>query len=58
MPEMITLADRILVMRDFAIVGVLDNSRRYEPMSRQIMSLIHSVPADGAADAIYEGTHG
>jgi ribose transport system ATP-binding protein len=42
MPEMITLADRILVMRDFALVGTIENNRRYEPMSRQIMSFIHS----------------
>ena len=26
MPEMITLADRILVMRDFALVGEIENS--------------------------------
>jgi ribose transport system ATP-binding protein len=42
MPEMITLADRILVMRDFALVGEIQNERRYETMSRRIMSLIHA----------------
>ena len=42
MPEMITLADRILVMRDFALVGEIENERRYEPMSRRIMSFIHA----------------
>jgi ribose transport system ATP-binding protein len=43
MPEMITLADRILVMRDFSLVGEIDNNHRYELMSRQIMSQIHGV---------------
>ncbi len=47
MPEMITLADRILVMKDFAIAGEIENVRRYEPMSRAIMALIH---AGGAAE--------
>jgi ribose transport system ATP-binding protein len=42
MPEMITLADRILVMRDFTVVGTIENSRRYEPMSREIMGFIHA----------------
>ena len=50
MPEMITLADRILVMRAFEIAGELENSRRYEPMSRRIMNLIHGAPAgEGSA---------
>jgi ribose transport system ATP-binding protein len=42
MPEMITLADRILVMSDFALTGTIENSRRYEPMSREIMGFIHA----------------
>ena len=42
MPEMITLADRILVMRDFALVGEIENERRYETMSERIMSFIHA----------------
>ena len=58
MPEMITLADRILVMRDFSLVGEIENSRRYEPMSRQIMSLIHGVAEDGGRDAAREAVHG
>ena len=59
MPEMVTLADRILVMSDFALVGALENSRRYEPMSRQIMNRIHD-GADGAAENIArpEAAHG
>jgi ribose transport system ATP-binding protein len=40
MPEMIRLADRILVFRAGRIVGDLDNSKAYDEMSRRIMSLI------------------
>jgi ribose transport system ATP-binding protein len=58
MPEMITLADRILVMRDFLIVGEVENNRRYEPMSRRIMNLIHSRPADEGSDVERETTSG
>jgi len=42
MPEIITLADRIVVMNDFAITGEIPNSRDYAPMSAAIMALIHS----------------
>jgi ribose transport system ATP-binding protein len=45
MPEMIRLADRILVFRSGTIVGELPNDRSYDAMSRRIMSLIV-----GAAD--------
>jgi ribose transport system ATP-binding protein len=55
---MITLADRILVMRDFLIVGEVENNRRYEPMSRRIMNLIHSRPASEGSDAERETTSG
>ncbi len=50
-------ADRILVMRDFSLVGEIENSRRYEPMSRQIMSLIHGVAEDGGRDAARQAVH-
>lgn len=40
--EMISLADRILVMRDYQLVGDLDNSKDYTTMSRSVMSAIHS----------------
>jgi len=46
MPEMIRLADRILVFKAGRIVGDLDNSKVYDEMSRRIMSLIV-----GGADA-------
>jgi ribose transport system ATP-binding protein len=40
--EMVTLADRIVVMRDFRIRGEVVNDHAYEPVSRQVMSLIHA----------------
>jgi ribose transport system ATP-binding protein len=58
MPEMITLADRILVMRDFALLGAIENIRRYEPMSRRIMGLIHVGAEDTGRDALKEAVHG
>ena len=57
MPEMITLADRILVMRNFSIAGAIENNRRYEPMSRRIMSLIHGGAA-GEGDSVREAANG
>ena len=41
MPEMITLADRIVVMDDYRIKGEIVNDRDYGPMSEKIMRLIH-----------------
>ncbi|MCX5481030.1 sugar ABC transporter ATP-binding protein [Kaistia geumhonensis] len=48
MPEMITLADRILVMKDFAIRGEIENTRRYEAMSQAIMAHIHDAEGEAA----------
>ena len=45
MPEMIALADRIVVMNDFAIVGEVENTRDYDTMSERIMGFIHDRPA-------------
>ena len=42
MPEMIHLADRILVMKDRRIVGEVANSHRYDETSEAIMRLIHT----------------
>ena len=39
--EMISVADRILVMRRYEFVGDLDNSKDYQGMSRSIMNTIH-----------------
>ncbi|UCD79200.1 MAG: sugar ABC transporter ATP-binding protein [Desulfobacterales bacterium] len=41
MPEMVLLADRVVVMKDKQIVSDLPNSRQYEEMSSQIMNCIH-----------------
>jgi ribose transport system ATP-binding protein len=47
--EMVTLADRILVMRDFHVCGELVNDHRYETASRQVMGFIHADLPDAAA---------
>jgi len=52
MPEMIALADRILVMHGFRLTGAIDNSRDYASISHAIMAHIHGdpvAPAKGAA---------
>jgi ribose transport system ATP-binding protein len=41
MPEIITLADRIVVMDDYRVKGDIVNDRIYRPMSERIMHLIH-----------------
>lgn len=41
LPEMITLADRVAVMRDGRIRGEVINSGQYVEMSRQIIQMIH-----------------
>jgi ribose transport system ATP-binding protein len=45
MPEMITLADRIVVMNDYRLEGEIANTRDYDAMSQAIMGLIHRVEA-------------
>jgi ribose transport system ATP-binding protein len=42
MPEMITVADRIVVMDDYRIKGELANDRDYTRMGEGIMALIHA----------------
>jgi ribose transport system ATP-binding protein len=42
MPELIGLADRILVMHGFGVVGELANTRDYATMSEAIMARIHA----------------
>ena len=46
LPEMVLLADRVVVMKDKQIVGDLPNSRQYEGMSSQIMHCIHASEFD------------
>ncbi len=40
MPEMITMADRIMVMSDYRMLGGFDNSRDCDEVSKRIMGLI------------------
>jgi len=48
MPEMIALADRIVVMNDYRVQGEIANSRDYDEVSERIMELIQG---DGEAAA-------
>jgi ribose transport system ATP-binding protein len=50
LPEMITLADRIVVMRDYRVQGELVNDHRYEQISHAVIRLIHqdAVPVKAA----------
>jgi ribose transport system ATP-binding protein len=53
MPEMIALADRIVVMDRYRIRGEIANDGAYGPMSEAIMGLIHRAEApDRRRDAI------
>jgi ribose transport system ATP-binding protein len=48
MPEMVAVADRILVVHGFRIVGEVENDHSYETMSQAIMGRIHAVEDDAA----------
>ena len=41
LPEVVTLADRIAVMRDHQLVGEVDNDHHYATMSGQVIRLVH-----------------
>ena len=43
MPEIIALADRIVVMNAFRIAGEIENSHAYAEMAAGIMRIIHKV---------------
>ena len=45
MPEMIDVADRILVMDGYRIKGEVENSRNYDTVSKAIMAFIHAAEA-------------
>ncbi|GAA3571443.1 sugar ABC transporter ATP-binding protein [Kribbella ginsengisoli] len=42
LPEMITLADRVVVMRDHRVRGEVANDHDYDTMSQQVIRLIHA----------------
>jgi ribose transport system ATP-binding protein len=44
LPETITLADRILVLRDYRVVGEIDNDHDYNRVSQQVIRTIHESP--------------
>lgn len=46
---MIALADRIMVMNAFSMVGEIDNTRDYAAVSRRIMAHIHDTEEPAAA---------
>ena len=48
MPEMVTVADRILVMDEFALRGEVDNTRDYASVSEWIMHHIHGSAPEAA----------
>ena len=48
MPEMVTVADRILVMDAFDIRGEIVNDRNYDAVSAQIMHHIHGSAGEAA----------
>lgn len=45
MPEMVDVADRILVMDGYRIKGCVENDRNYDTVSRAIMGFIHGQAA-------------
>ncbi len=45
MPEIIDVADRILVMDGYRIHGEVENDRNYERVSQAIMACIHAAKA-------------
>ncbi|WP_432943230.1 sugar ABC transporter ATP-binding protein [Kribbella sp. CA-253562] len=45
LPEMITLADRVVVMRDHRVQGEVANDHDYDRMSQQVIRLIHAEKA-------------
>jgi ribose transport system ATP-binding protein len=51
MPEMVAVADRILVMHEFRLVGEVANDHRYETVSKAIMGHIHAVEEAAPAAA-------
>jgi ribose transport system ATP-binding protein len=48
MPEMVALADRILVMHGYRLAGEIDNDRDYDRQSRRIIAAIHDAQGSEA----------
>lgn len=46
LPEVVTLADRIMVMSERRLVGEVDNTHQYAAMSSRVIRLVHGEPED------------
>jgi ribose transport system ATP-binding protein len=57
MPEMVALADRILLMHHFRLIGEIANDHRYETVSQAIMETIHRADAASPDAAILQAEH-
>ncbi len=42
LPEMVSIADRVMVVRDYRNVGELDNTKEYAGMSTSVMEAIQA----------------
>jgi ribose transport system ATP-binding protein len=51
--EMVSLADRVCVMRAYRVIAEMDDTKRYDQMSVRIMAAIHGA-AEAAAEAAGE----
>lgn len=51
LPEMVALADRVLVMHEHHVVGEVDNTHQYSAMSSRIIRLVHGEPDHGEPPA-------
>jgi len=49
LPEMVAIADRVMVMRDYQFVGEFPNSKDYAEMSTKVMDAIHAGSARQSA---------
>lgn len=43
LPEIVNLADNILVMNGYMVLGEIENTKNYPTISRQVMGMIHDV---------------
>ncbi|WP_406300802.1 sugar ABC transporter ATP-binding protein [Embleya sp. NBC_00888] len=51
LPEMVTLADRVLVMRDYRIAGEVANTHDYDSVSQAVIRLIHGTGDDPGVES-------
>ena len=51
LPELIAIADRVVVFRDGVIKGEMDNTKNYDEMSKKIMEMIMGAPETLSSNA-------